>query len=85
MKKDKITIVDFDNSGKEKSLQNESDDSMNSPKHLYNQQLGQAEFDDVIYLATQMGMTEKEVRELALNPNFSASVDHIAQNQLPSN
>jgi hypothetical protein len=37
MKKDKITIVDFDNSGKEKSLQNESDDSMNSPKHLYNQ------------------------------------------------
>lgn len=37
MKKDKIIVVDFDNSGKEKSLLNESDDSMNSPKHLYNQ------------------------------------------------
>ena len=32
MKKDKIIVVDFDNSGKEKSLLNESDDSMNLEK-----------------------------------------------------
>jgi len=80
MKKDKMIIVDFENAGKgrEITLRNESDDSMNSPKNLYSQELGQTEFEDVIYLATQMGMTEKEVRELALNQNFSASVDHIA-------
>lgn len=39
MKKDKIMIVDLENTvkSKEKSLQTESYDSMNSPKHLYNQ------------------------------------------------
>ena len=80
VKKDKIIIVDFDNEGKskEKLSRNGSDDSMNSPKNLYNQQLGQTDFDYAFYLATQMGMTEKEIRELALNSNFSASVDHIS-------
>lgn len=54
VKKDKIIIVDFDNEGKskEKLSRNGSDDSMNSPKNLYNQQLSQTDFNDVIYLAT---------------------------------
>ena len=36
MKKDRIMIVDLNNSGldKDKSQDNESDDSMNSPKNL---------------------------------------------------
>jgi len=38
VKKDKIMIVDFDNEGKikDKLSRNGSDDSMNSPKNLYN-------------------------------------------------
>jgi len=38
VKQDKIIIVDLDNAGKskEKISRNESDDSMNSPKNLYN-------------------------------------------------